>query len=70
MSADFPKIKRPLYEMPDFVKNALEENNLMDSYRKKPAYTQIDYLWWIKSANKEEIRKERLKQMMKELESS
>ena len=69
MGSDYSKLSRPLYEMPEFVKNALEENNLMEDYLERPVYQQNDYLWWIKSAKKDETKKKRLKQMLKELET-
>jgi uncharacterized protein YdeI (YjbR/CyaY-like superfamily) len=54
--------------MPDFVKKALEENDLMAAYRERPAYQQNDYLIWICGAKRQETKAKRLRQMLDELE--
>jgi uncharacterized protein YdeI (YjbR/CyaY-like superfamily) len=61
------RLKRPIHEMPDFVKDALEKNGLMDAYRKRPPYQQNDYIGWIIRAKKHETREKRLSQMLEEL---
>ncbi|MEZ4713212.1 MAG: hypothetical protein R3A44_38850 [Caldilineaceae bacterium] len=40
MDADFSKLKRPQYAMPDFVAEALKARGLMDAYKERPAYQQ------------------------------
>jgi uncharacterized protein YdeI (YjbR/CyaY-like superfamily) len=60
--------KRPRYEMPDYVREALQEQGLMDAYGSRPAYQQNDYLGWITRAKRQETRDRRLAQMLDELE--
>ena len=62
------KTRRKRYPMPDFVREALECQRLMQAYEARPAYQQNDYLWWITSAKREETKRKRLKQMLEELE--
>lgn len=33
---------RPLYPLPDFIRDALNERGLMDAYRAPPPYQQND----------------------------
>lgn len=63
----FANLKRPRYPMPDFVKQALEEANLMQAYRDRPAYQQNDYIGWITRAKRPETVAKRLNQMLDEL---
>ena len=67
---DKPKgsLKRPQYEMPDFVREALVELDLMDAYRQRPPYQQNDYIGWITRAKRPETQQKRLAQMLRELE--
>ena len=65
---DFSRLSRPRHEMPDFVKEALNESDLFDSYRSRPAYQQNDYLGWINRAKRPETKQKRLAQMLFELE--
>lgn len=58
---------RPRYEMPDFVRDALDENDLMKAYRARPPYQQNDYISWITRARLEATRQRRLNQMLDEL---
>jgi uncharacterized protein YdeI (YjbR/CyaY-like superfamily) len=58
---------RPRYEMPDFVRDALDENDLMKAYRARPPYQQNDYIGWITRAKLEATRQKRLDQMLDEL---
>lgn len=60
-------LKRPSYQMPEFVKQALVERGLMDEYRKRPAYQQNDYIGWIDRAKLQETKEKRLNQMLDEL---
>jgi uncharacterized protein YdeI (YjbR/CyaY-like superfamily) len=60
-------LKRDLNPMPDFVRDALNERNLMELYEARPDYQRNDYLWWITSPKREETRQKRLAQMLDEL---
>jgi len=68
MGADFSNLKRPRHPMPDFVKRALEERDLMEAYKERPAYQQNDYVGWINQAKRQETKEKRLRQMLDELE--
>ena len=54
--------------MPDFVKQALEDKNLMADYQARPPYQQNDYILWINNAKRRETKEKRLGQMLEELE--
>lgn len=69
MDADFSKLKRSLQEMPEDVLKALEEHQLLEAYRSRPAYQQNDYLAWIARAKREVTRLKRLQQMLDELQA-
>lgn len=60
-------LKRPRYPMPEFVKQALEERGLMNTYHERPAYQQNDYIGWINRAKLQETKGKRLHQMLDEL---
>ena len=68
MSAQQSRLKRPRYEMPEFVRNALLERRLMEAYRSRPPYQQNDYIGWITRAKRQETKEKRLAQMLDELE--
>ena len=63
------RLKRPRYEMPDDIREALHERGLMEAYRSRPPYQQNDYIGWITRAKRPETRQRRLAQMLSELES-
>jgi uncharacterized protein YdeI (YjbR/CyaY-like superfamily) len=65
---DFSNLSRPIQPMPEFVKTALQARGLMDTYRKRPAYQQNDYLGWINRAKRLETKQKRLEQMLEELQ--
>lgn len=65
---DFSKLTRARHEMPSFVKEALENNDLMEAYQARPAYQQNDYIGWINAAKLETTKQKRLRQMLDELE--
>jgi len=65
---DFSGLNRPRHPMPDFVKDALIDNDLIDAYEARPPYQQNDYVGWITRAKREETRRKRLAQMLLELE--
>ena len=61
------RLKRPLHPMPEFVRTALEDRNLMGAYHQRPAYQQNDYIGWITRAKLPATRQKRLEQMLDEL---
>lgn len=63
------RLKRPLNEMPDFVRDALLERGLMDAFSSRPPYQRNDYLGWILRAKRQETKERRLAQMLDELEA-
>lgn len=63
-----PRLRRPVYPMPDFVMQALGERGLMEVYAKRPPYQQNDYIGWITRARREETKRRRLEQMLDQLE--
>jgi uncharacterized protein YdeI (YjbR/CyaY-like superfamily) len=54
--------------MPEFVRRALADRNLFDTYKARPWYQRNDYLGWITRAKREETVHRRLDQMLDELE--
>jgi len=58
---------RPRYPMPEFFREALEAQGLMDAYRARPPYQQNDYIGWVTRAKLESTRQKRLKQILDEL---
>ena len=66
---DTSRMKRPIHEMPDWIKQAIAERGLAEKYRERPAYQQNDYVYWISSPKREETRLKRLAQMLDELEA-
>ena len=58
---------RPRYSMPDFMRNALNEHEVMDAYQARPPYQRNDYIGWIQRAKREETKQKRLDQMLDEL---
>jgi uncharacterized protein YdeI (YjbR/CyaY-like superfamily) len=65
---DFSNLSRPRHPMPDFVKQALIENDLYQAYSSRPAYQQNDYLGWINRAKRPGTKEKRLDQMLYELQ--
>lgn len=65
---DFSKLKRVRHVMPEFVRAALTERDLIAAYQSRPAYQQNDYLGWISRAKRDETKQKRLDQMLDELE--
>ena len=61
-------LTRTRHKLPDYVREALTERKLMDAYRERPDYQQNDYIGWITRAKREETKKNRLTQMLGELE--
>jgi len=61
------KLRRPLYPMPDYVKKALLDRELMNAYLNRPPYQRNDYIGWIIRAKQEKTQQKRLNQMLDEL---
>ena len=61
-------LKRPVNAMPDDIRDALLDRDLMEDYRARPPYQRNDYLGWIARAKRSETRARRLAQMLDELE--
>jgi len=53
--------------MPEFVRAALEDRNLMKAYLRRPAYQQNDYIGWITRGKRTATQQKRLEQMLDEL---
>ena len=68
MAADFSRLSREKHRMPEYVREALDAEGLMEAYRARPAYQQNDYIGWITKAKQEATRIKRLRQMLDELE--
>jgi uncharacterized protein YdeI (YjbR/CyaY-like superfamily) len=60
-------LKRRRETMPSAVRSALTSKGLLKAYRARPAYQRNDYLGWIKGAKREDTKKKRLDQMLREL---
>ena len=58
---------RPVNPMPEFVREALEKNGLMEAYVSRPWYQRNDYLGWIARAKRQDTKGKRLAQMLDEL---
>lgn len=54
--------------MPEFVRRALADRNLLDVYKARLWYQRNDYLGWITRAKREETGNRRLEQMLDELQ--
>lgn len=67
MNNQSARLKRPRHPMPEFVRTALENKNLMGAYLQRPAYQQNDYIGWIARAKMPATRQKRLDQMLDEL---
>jgi uncharacterized protein YdeI (YjbR/CyaY-like superfamily) len=59
---------RQIQEMPDDFRTELEMAGLLDEYRERPFYQCNDYLSWIARAQRDEARRNRIAQMMDELD--
>jgi uncharacterized protein YdeI (YjbR/CyaY-like superfamily) len=64
---DHSRLSRPLQEMPEDIRRALLDRDLMRAYEERPAYQRNDYLAWIARARLEKTRAKRLQQMLDEL---
>jgi uncharacterized protein YdeI (YjbR/CyaY-like superfamily) len=64
---DSSRMSRQVYDIPDFVADALNCNNLWERYRARPPYQRNDYIGWITRGKRKETRQKRLTQMLDEL---
>jgi len=53
--------------MPAFIREALEQHDLMEAYRARPPYQRNDYIGWIARAKLQATKDKRLVQMLDEL---
>jgi len=53
--------------MPDFIRDALNDHEVMDAYQARPPYQRNDYIGWITRAKREDTKQKRLNQMLDEL---
>lgn len=60
--------RRPVQPMPDDVREELEERGLTELYEERPFYQRNDYLGWITRAKRPETRRQRIEQMLAELD--
>ena len=65
----FANLQRDIQPMPDFIKEAILNQGVMDDYLARPAYQQNDYLSWITRAKQDVTRTKRLNQMLEELKA-
>lgn len=64
---DKSNLKRQIHPVPEFVRDALIREALMDAYYERPGYQQNDYIGWINSAKRRDTKEKRLAQMLEEL---
>ena len=62
-------LKREIYPLPDYVRQALLAVNLMGAYDRRPPYQRNDYIGWIIRAKHESTQLKRLNQMLAELQT-
>lgn len=67
MSETASRLKRPIYPMPAFVREALETSGLESAYDARPPYQRNDYVGWITRAKLPATQEKRLSQMLDEL---
>jgi len=62
-----PRLKRPLYPIPNWIRSALLKHGLLQIYHHRPAYQQNDSIGWIMRAKQHGTREKRLNHMLEEL---
>lgn len=62
-------LKRPLYDIPSYISEALISEGLEKAYWARPPYQRNDYIGWITRAKRQETIDKRLNQMLEELRS-
>ena len=63
----YSNLQRERHPMPEAIKQALVENDVLDDYYERPAYQQNDYLGWIARAKQDATKTKRIIQMIDEL---
>ena len=63
------RLSRWIHPLPDFIDDALRENNLDHIYKSRPAYQKNDYIAWIGRSRTEKTLIKRLDQMLEELKN-
>ena len=58
---------RPRHKVPRFLRDALNQGELMDAYFARPPYQRNDYIGWVTRAGLEATRQKRLNQRLEEL---
>ena len=66
---DTSRMKRQIYDIPDFIASALDKSGLWEQYRARPPYQCNDYIGWITRGKREETCQKRLAQMLDELQN-
>lgn len=61
--------KRPTYQMPQDVAEALREGGVRQDYDARPHYQRNDYIGWIARAKTDATRDKRIAQMVDELKT-
>lgn len=64
---DYPGLTRPVYPIPDNVKQALDDGQLWERYAARRAYQCNDYISWVTRARRMQTRRERLARMLEGL---
>ena len=67
MNKELSRLQRTPQTMPDYVREALVEEDLMDAYLQRPPHQRNDYLGWINRAKQADTQIRRLSQMLDEL---
>lgn len=67
MNETASRLKRPIYPMPAFVREALKTSGLESAYDARPPYQRNDYVGWIIRAKLPATQEKRLSQMLDEL---
>jgi hypothetical protein len=64
-----PRMTRPILEIPDDLKKALDDNELWERYHARPPYQQNNYVGWIVGSKRVGVRAKRLAQLVSELQA-
>lgn len=61
---DNSRLKKSINPLPDFVRETLIKQDLMEKYLRRPPYQQNDYIGWITRAKRPATVEKRLNQMI------
>lgn len=67
--SDNKTTKQTLITMPDDVMAVLKYKHLLGKYTARPEYQRKEYLEWFTDAEHEQVRLQRIRQMLAELEA-